>query len=97
MEPVTHDDIWETYLGNQPNLATPMQSVMSPATRLGQLVSNLTYACCMARIKYFRSPLALPSATDAAALATYHVQVYNAGGKANAATNTPLFQQAIEA
>lgn len=97
MEPATHDDIWTNFLAYQSALKQSLQTIMSSDALLTQLVTNLSYACCMARIKYYRSPIALPAANDAAGMAQYHVSIYNAGGAANATVNTPLFQQAIAA
>lgn len=64
--------------------------------RCAQLVSNLRYACAMARIRYYRVSAPLPEAKDAAALSGFHKQYYNTfGGSADAAHNIPCFVQAI--
>lgn len=98
MEPATHDDCWTNFLAYQSALKQSLQTIMSPGVQLTQLITNLTYACCMARIKYYRSPLALPSEKDAVGLAGYHKAIYNSAlGAADAAANVPLFQMAISA
>lgn len=98
MEPATHDDCWTNYITFNNTLKIIMQSiagVSSPSSTL--MITNLAYAAAMCRIKYWRSPLPAPAATDAVGCAQYHVTVYNAGGKANVTINTPLFQEAINA
>jgi len=98
MEPATHDDCWANFLTFNSALRARVQNIAGQASPTAALlVTNLAYACAMARIKYWRSPLRAPAADDAAGCATYHASVYNAGGKANAITNTPLFQKAISA
>jgi hypothetical protein len=97
----TYEDCWTNFL-NFPANAALRSAILSLAGANSQppgslIITNLLFAVAMARIKYWRSPLPLPAATDAAGLAQYHVTVYNAGGAANVTTNTPLFQQAIAA
>lgn len=100
MEPKTHDDIWLNFLRYRPNLANRIlaASGLTGLPEAANLIGNRVYSTCMCRVQYLRSPAPLPSATDAAALSAYHKQYYNTAlGKANASTNTPLFQQAIDA
>jgi hypothetical protein len=97
----TYEDCWTNFL-NFPANSALRSAVLALAGANSQppgslMCTNMLFACAMARIKYWRSPLPLPAETDAAGMAAYHVAVYNAGGKANAATNTPLFQAAINA
>jgi hypothetical protein len=96
----TYEDSWVNFL-NFPANSALSSAILSLAGANSQppgslMFTNMLFASAMARIKYWRSPLPLPSATDAAGLAQYHVSVYNAGGAANATTNTPLFQSAID-
>ena len=100
MEPATHDDCWQTWLRYQNATAASLLQVcgLSSPPGAGAMVSNLRYACAMARVKYLRAPAPLPPANDAAALSAYHKQNYNTVlGAANAAHNVGLFQQAIAA
>lgn len=100
MEPATHDDCWTNFLNStaQSVLRGRIEGLLSPEPRLTQLVSNLRYACAMARVRLFRAPAPLPSATDAVALSAYHKQFYNSVlGAANAGANRVLFQAAIDA
>lgn len=100
MEPPTEADCWTNFLHapEQATLTARIRALMSPEPSLMQLVSNLRYACAMARVKIFRAPAPLPSATDAAALSAYHKQFYNSAmGAANAGANRVLFQAAIDA
>ncbi|MCE2576012.1 hypothetical protein [Komagataeibacter sp. FNDCR2] len=100
MEPATHEDCWNNFLHAtaQAALTPRIRTLLSPEPRLRQLVSNLRYACAMARVQVFRAPAPLPPATDAAALSAYHKQFYNTAlGAANAGANRTLFQAAIDA
>ena len=100
MEPRTYDDIWLNFLRYRPNLANRIlaASDLTGLPEAEQLIVNRVYSACMCRVHYLRTPAPLPSATDAAALSSYHKRYYNTVlGKANAAANTPLFQQAINA
>ncbi|MFT8890817.1 MAG: hypothetical protein ABF888_03150 [Acetobacter papayae] len=100
MEPATHDDCWQTWLRYQNATAASLLQVcgLRSPPGAGAMVSNLRYACAMARVKYLRAPAPLPPANDAAALSAYHKQNYNTVmGAANAAHNVGLFQQAIAA
>ena len=98
----TYEDCWTNFLNFPANRA-----VASAVLAFGGCVSqppgslmqtNMLFACAMARIKYWRSPLPLPAASDAAGMAGYWKDVYNSSGGAGAVeTATPLFQQAINA
>ena len=101
MEPATHDDCWTNFLDfpAQSRLATVchrMRAADLDAT--AQLVTNLRYACAMARIRFYRASKALPPATDAAGLSAYHKAYYNTTlGAADAAANVAFFAEAIAA
>lgn len=100
MEPATHEDIWLNFLRYRPNLANRIlaASGLTGLPDAKNLVSNRIYSACLCRAQYLRVPAPLPSATDAAALSTYHKAYYNTAlGQANASANTTLFQQAIDA
>lgn len=100
MEPKTHDDIWLNFLRYRLDLANRILAASGLTGLPGaeNLTRNRVYSACMCRVQYLRTPVPLPSATDAAALSAYHKQYYNTAlGKANASANTPLFQQAINA
>jgi hypothetical protein len=102
MEPATEQDCWTNFLGYNTALAAQVKALLAPYNsvdqRTQQLVSNMLYAAAMCRIKYRRAAPPLPAYNDAAGMADYHKSVYNTAlGAANVATNTPLFQQAINA
>jgi hypothetical protein len=99
MEPATHDDCWTNFLAYNPALAAVIEKIAGVQKPQAQImVYNMEYAVAMARIKYWRSPLAAPAATDAVGCANYHKTVYNSSlGAADVAVNTPLFAQAIAA
>lgn len=99
MEPATHDDCWQTFLNQKPDLAQEIRIIAgrnNPDSAL--LISNLSYACAMARVKYLRAPVPLPPANNAAALSAYHKQFYNTPlGAADPTINVKAFQWAINA
>lgn len=98
IEPATEQDIWTNFLAFNPQMANQVQAMLSPGATTPQLVWNVLYGAAIARIKYWRSPLALPTWDDAAALSQYHKAVYNSAlGAADATANVPLFQAAIDA
>lgn len=100
MEPRTHDDIWLNFLRYRPDLANRIlaASSLTGLPEAENLVQNRAYSACMCRVQYLRTPEPLPSSTDATALSAYHKRYYNTAlGQANAAANTSLFQQAINA
>ncbi|MCQ9155323.1 hypothetical protein [Acidomonas methanolica] len=101
MEPATHDDCWVNFLdwrrGSHLYEAV-LASLGGDIARCGQLVSNLRYACAMARVKYYRAPPPLPRWDDPVGQALYHKSWYNTAlGAADATANVPLFRQAIRA
>jgi hypothetical protein len=100
MEPATHDDIWANFLNARIDFAVPIRRMTTTdIPRVRQLISNLRYACAMARIRYYRSPLPLPAANDAVGLCTYWKGIYNTalGAGAADATHIAAFQAAIDA
>jgi hypothetical protein len=100
IELVTLNDQYATFLdyGVNAQLKLAVDDFLFPAlSREDQLHGNLYYGVAIARIKYWRDERPMPAATDPLGLATYHHDIYNAGGKADIATNTPLFLKAINA
>lgn len=101
MEPATHDDCWANFLRfpAQSRLATKLEAMLAPdLPRQQQLITNLRYACAMARIRFYRVRERLPAADDAAGMSQYHKRWYNSPlGAANALGNIPDFKAAIAA
>ncbi|KXV18208.1 hypothetical protein [Gluconobacter oxydans] len=101
MEPATHDDCWTNFLNfpAQSRLATVCTRMRAPdLSASAQLVTNLRYACAMARIRFYRARDALPASTDAAGLSVYHKLHYNtAQGAADPVANVAFFAEAIAA
>jgi hypothetical protein len=102
MEKATHDDCYNTFLNyiSQSELKRAVISLLAaePVLPMDQLAGNLFYAAAMCRVKYYRCPQALPSATDALGLANYHKTWYNTAAGATVVSESQyLFQQAIEA
>lgn len=102
MEKVTHDDMWTTYLDLAPNkaLAAAVTETLVPLVQeWDQLLFNMRYMAVMTRLKYRRSPLALPGPNDAAGMAAMWKVVYNSSlgaGVVDAAT-VACFTAAIAA
>jgi hypothetical protein len=99
VEPATEQDIWANYLAYQHDLAAKVRSLLAPGATTMQLVGNLPYGAAICRIKYRRSPLALPESKDALGMATMWKTVYNTAGGAGTAdpAHVALFQTAIDA
>ena len=78
LEPATHDDIWRSFLRFRRPLAATVQALAAPRpSRHRQLVTNLAYACAIARIHYLRVAEPLPDAGDIEALGRYWKAHYN--------------------
>ncbi|MGG5887964.1 hypothetical protein ACLF3G_12570 [Falsiroseomonas sp. HC035] len=80
MEPVTHDDIWKTFLAFRPPLAARMRALAGlpkgqPEPEV--LLRDPVYAAAMARLRYRRAPGRLPAAGDVAGMAAYWKRHYN--------------------
>lgn len=76
MEPFTHDDCWSNYLNFRPQLAAKILKVAglkSPDS--AALKENDRYAIAMARVKYLRDSLPIPSGVYEQA--KYWKRVYN--------------------
>ncbi|UMM08751.1 hypothetical protein MKW11_01350 [Gluconobacter frateurii] len=101
MEPATHDDCWNNFLrfpvGKR--LASILEEMLAPdLPRSVQMVTNLRYACAMARIRFYRVKDALPVASDPYALSRYHKVHYNTVlGAADPAANVIFFKAALQA
>ena len=77
MEPVTHDDIWHSFLPHRVRLIQTL-SVWGPTPEgAPDMAWNLRYACAMARIEYMRVADVIPSGTTNQA--AYWVRFYNRG------------------
>jgi hypothetical protein len=86
MEPFTHDDCWKNFLFFRRDLAARVRSIVGVAQPTAEdMVTNNTYACAMARVRYRRVPGDLPP-NSPLELATYWKQHYN----------TPLGKGTIE-
>lgn len=77
MEPATHDDIWLNFLRFR---STLRDKVLTLGSTVEELETDHAYACAMARIKYYRSPLPLPVYGDVDGYAHYWKQIYNTSG-----------------
>jgi len=101
MEPATHDDCWDNFLrfpvGKR--LGGILEDMLAPdLPRSAQMVTNLRYACAMARIRFYRVKDALPVASDPYALSRYHKVHYNTVlGAADPAANVIFFKAALQA
>ncbi len=98
MEPATHEDCWANFITGRDALHARINNLLTNQPVLDQLVTNLAYACAMARIKYYRDPAPIPAADDAAGMAAFYKRVYNSAlGAADLAEAELAFRRAIAA
>lgn len=98
VEPVTFQDCFDNFLNFKPDLLQAVQALSINKRDPNEMAGNLFLGAAMCRIKYLRSPAALPAPSDAAGMAHIHKVVYNSAfGAANEDVNTPLFQRVIDA
>lgn len=113
IEPATANDCWLNFLLDRPAFVDSVyfasgfpQSEVSQRNRVkaptvNNLMTNLAYATCMARVIYYRIPESLPVMTDdeeqdSESLYWYYKKYYNTDkGKANIVRDLPLFRQTI--
>ena len=74
MEPLTHNDIWDHFLGYKPGLSKLVSNI-SVEQSADELRWNLKYAIAMCRIHYLRVPAAIPFGLQAHA--AYWKKYYN--------------------
>jgi len=78
----TMRDNYTSYLDYRIDLKKRVEEVTGASyPRIDFLESNIAFNIVMARIKYYRSPGALPSTLEG--MAMYHEKFYNAGGAAD--------------
>ena len=76
MEIATARDIYDNYLRYRPELKAAVEHLRGAGQSIQDaLISNLAYACALARIKYRRDPAAIPS--DLRGQAEMWKRVYN--------------------
>lgn len=76
MEIATARDIYDNYLHYRPELKAAVEHLRGAGQSIQDaLISNLAYACALARIKYRRDPAAIPS--DLRGQAEMWKRVYN--------------------
>lgn len=85
MEPATHKDIWRYLSEINPTLGEALKP-LSAAWPVNdqQLVTNLSYATAIARVRFWMVPDPLPGADDIEGLAQYwktHYNTYLGAGK----------------
>jgi hypothetical protein len=105
MEPVTHDDLWRTFLPYRPDLRAavmqwlPQKYAQVPIPDTAALIGCAYYAAAMTALRFYRSPVSLPAAGDARAQCAAWKAGYNtAGGKGRIdAATISIFQKAINA
>lgn len=78
MEPVTHNDLYNRFLGERPVLKSLVDELLVPNIGpLDQLSWNLQYAAVMCRVKYLSIPDNLPSVDDLEGISSYYKKWYN--------------------
>ena len=81
MEPATLHDCWDNFLEYHQDLVALITTItgVSGADE-DALENNDPYAIIMCRVKYLRSRLAIPPASDVEAQAEYWFHIYNGSG-----------------
>jgi len=105
MEPFTHDDCWQNFLLARHALGgtclgyLPARFNGRPVGNAIAMVESLAYACALAMVRFYRSPIALPAAGDAAGMNRAWRLGYNTtlGAGSVDAAHTALCQAAISA
>ena len=97
MEPATHEDIWTNFLSYRPPLKELVLDLIGMARQpfSDELITNLRYACIMARIHYLRVAAPLPFYNDLESLGAYcniRAPVIKAVAIAGSSTNLSIFQ-----
>ena len=79
MEPATHIDIWDNYLNYRDGLSSLIEELgTGPAMSNDMLLTgNLYYATAMARVHYYRVPMAMPPEDNVHQLANYWKLFFN--------------------
>ena len=87
MEPLTNDDIWNSYLAYHIDLMDDLleaigydcgnYALTNIAFNSERLIWDLKYATIMCRLHYYRVPVPLPRAEDLSGLAAYWKKYYN--------------------
>jgi hypothetical protein len=97
VEPGTHHDVKVNFLRFRPALRTAVDRLLAPdPAPEQQLVSNLAYACAIARVVYRRSPLRLAAPDDIAGHAAVWKAAYNTmSGKGTEAHFVSAWQRLV--
>lgn len=77
IEPPTFWDIYNRYLGARPEIMKNVQPLMTGEEPLRQLVTNLSFAAAMCRLRYWMDPSPLPAYEDADGMGETWKRVYN--------------------
>jgi hypothetical protein len=84
IEPFSHQDIWINYLAFRKDLGNKILYACNYVNRPPDtaLIYNLAYATLIARVKYLRSPMALPEPNDVYGMSNMWKSIYNTAGGA---------------
>ena len=80
IEPVTAKDMYTRFLANRPNYFKVVSDMLQPPDKedfIGQLQLNMRFACAIARMKYWSSPVRLAEEGDWEGHAMVWKRVYN--------------------
>ena len=80
IEPATHKDVFENFLKHRPDWETHIVKLASRGfygNRDDELMFNLRYACAIARLVYWRSPVKMPDHDDVVGLGEMWKVAYN--------------------
>lgn len=77
IEPATHADVLLNFVKARPVLGRLLKEISAKVGSDEELVTNLLYSACMARLVYWRSPKPMPDEHDILAQARLWKGVYN--------------------
>ncbi|WPZ36699.1 hypothetical protein T8K17_11190 [Thalassobaculum sp. OXR-137] len=77
VEVATFNDIYRRYLGTRPDITRNLQPLMTGEAPHLQLITNLSFAAAICRLRYWMDPSPLPAYEDADGMGATWKRVYN--------------------
>jgi hypothetical protein len=101
IHPQTHNNLWDKYLVNNPDLASKVRGLASQHEFLShphaELATNLSYATAIAWMVYCRSGKPLPSADDRHGLAKFWQRHFHSRLRGSVEEFTDNYQKFVHA
>lgn len=99
IEPATHEDVWANFIWWRGEIGRRMVALDAPNRPTHErLIFDLRYATAIARLIFYRSPIAMPAGDDAAAFAAFHKAAFNTSlGATDPSASVEHFRRAVAA